>query len=212
MNGEANHSITSARIVSILFHPLFMPVYGLAIILSDLSPFGYLPFTVKRLLLLIMVINNIFLPLSTLPFLKQMNFISSFTLDQREERAVPMIIATLLYATTSYIIYRFPVPHVLKSYFFATFILSLIITITNFRWKISLHSTGSGALTGIILYLSFALHAPMLWFLVTALFSAGVILSARLRLNIHSPAQVWGGFFTGLAGLLLLMSLFQQFA
>jgi hypothetical protein len=211
MNEVGDHSITSAKIVSILFHPLFMPAYGLAIILSDFSPFGYLPYTVKRLLLLIIVINNIFLPLSTLPFLKQMNFIRSFTLNEREERAVPMIIATLLYATTSYIIYRFPVPHVLKSYFFSTFLLSLVITITNFRWKISLHSTGAGALTGIILYFSFALHAPMLWFLVTALFSAGVILSARLRLNIHSPAQVWAGFFTGLGGLLFLMSVFKEF-
>jgi hypothetical protein len=212
MNGEGNYSLTSARIVSILFHPLFMPVYGLAIILSDFSPLGYLPFTVKRLLLLIMVINNIFLPLSTLPFLKQMNFIRSFTLIEREERAVPMIIATLLYATTSYIVYRFPVPHVLKSFFFTTFVLSLIITVINFRWKISLHSTGAGALTGVILYMAFTLHAPMLWFLVTSLFSAGVILSARLRLNLHSPAQVWGGFFTGLAGLLLLMSVFKEFA
>jgi hypothetical protein len=212
MNEEGNYSITTAKIVSILFHPLFMPAYGMAIILSDLSPLGYLPYTVKRLLLLIVVINNIFLPLSTLPFLRQMNFIRSFTLNEREERAVPMIIATLLYATTSYIIYRFPVPHVLKSYFFATFVLSLIITVTNFRWKISLHSTGAGALTGIILYLSFTLHAPMLWFLVIVLFSAGVILSARLRLNLHSPAQVWGGFFTGLAGMVLLMSVFQEFA
>jgi hypothetical protein len=212
MNQEAYNSITSAKIVSVLFHPLFMPVYGLAIILSDFSPLGYLPFTVKRLLFLIMVINNIFLPLSTLPFLRQMNFISSFTLDEREERAVPMIIATLLYATTSYIIYRFPVPHILKSYFFATFILSLIVTVTNFRWKISLHSVGAGALTGIILYFSFTLKAPMLWFLVITLLSAGVILSARLRLNLHSPAQVWGGFFTGFAGLFLLMSVFQEFA
>ena len=109
-----NIMISFAKAVSVLFHPLLMPVYGMAIILSPGMPLGFLPPEVKKLLLIILVVNNVFLPVSLLPFLMQMNFISSWTLAEREERAVPMIITTILYAASSYIIYRFQVPHFLK--------------------------------------------------------------------------------------------------
>jgi len=44
---------TLAKIVGIVFHPLLMPVYGMAIIFSAPTLYGYLPFNVKKLLLLI---------------------------------------------------------------------------------------------------------------------------------------------------------------
>ena len=51
-----------AKIISAVFHPLFIPVYGMVIIFSAPTLFGYLPFTVKKLLLLIVLINNVFFP------------------------------------------------------------------------------------------------------------------------------------------------------
>lgn len=210
-NGERKDVLDSyAKVISVLFHPLFMPVYGLAIILFANTPFGFLPFNVKKLLFLITVVNNVFLPLSLLPFLMQMNFISSWSLAEREERAVPMILTTILYAATSYIVYRFPVPHFLKAFIFATFLLSLIVTLVNFRWKISLHATGSGALIGIILYLAFRLDSPVSWYLIFSIIAGSMVMAARLRLNMHNPSQVWWGVFTGLAGMVLLLLFLQN--
>lgn len=199
-----------AKIVSVIFHPLLMPLYGLAILLSQLTPFGVLPVNVKRLLFLIVIVNNVVLPLSMLPFLMQMNFISSLTLREREERAVPMIITTILYASTSYIIYRFPIPHFLKSYFFSTFLLSLVLTVINFNWKISLHSVGAGALFSLILILTFFMSLQ--YFIIVVIMSVltGFILSSRLQLRMHSPEQVWAGFFTGLTAVTLFILLFQN--
>lgn len=199
-----------AKIVSVIFHPLLMPLYGLAILLSQLTPFGVLPVNVKRLLFLIVIVNNVVLPLSMLPFLMQMNFISSLTLREREERAVPMIITTILYASTSYIIYRFPIPHFLKSYFFSTFLLSLVLTVINFNWKISLHSVGAGALFSLILILTFFMSLQ--YFIIVVIMSVltGFILSSRLHLRMHNPEQVWAGFFTGLTAVTLFILLFQN--
>lgn len=199
-----------AKIVSVIFHPLLMPLYGLAILLSQLTPFGVLPVNVKRLLFLIVIVNNVVLPLSMLPFLMQMNFISSLTLREREERAVPMIITTILYASTSYIIYRFPIPHFLKSYFFSTFLLSLVLTVINFNWKISLHSVGAGALFSLILILTFFMSLQ--YFIIVVIMSVltGFILSSRLQLRMHNPEQVWAGFFTGLTAVTLFILLFQN--
>jgi hypothetical protein len=196
-----------AKVISVIFHPLFMPLYGMAIILSAPTLFGYLPFNVKRLLILIMLVNNVLLPFSLMPFFIQRHIVSSYSLDERKDRNIPLILTTVLYCTTSYIIFKFPIPAFLKTYIFATAILSLVVTIINFRWKISIHSVAAGALTAIVLLLSMKMAAPLEWYLIPSIIAAGVILSSRLKLNVHNPAQVWVGFFTGLFGLTLFMAL-----
>jgi len=200
----------TAKIISVVFHPLLMPVYGLAIIFSAPTLFGYLPFNVKRLLILIMLVNNVLLPLSLLPFFIHRNIISSWTIIERKERNIPLIISTLLYCTTTFIIFRFPVPVFLISFIFGASILSLIVTVINFWWKISLHSVGAGALISLVLILSMKMLTPLEWYLIPVVIITGLVLSSRLKLNLHSPAQVWIGLFTGFFGLSLFMMLFQQ--
>jgi len=188
---------TLAKIVSVIFHPLFMPVFGVVIIFSSPTLFGYLPFTVKKLLFFIIIINNVLLPLSLLPFFKYRNIISSWSVEKRRERVIPLLLTTLLYAATSYIVFRFPIPVFLKSFIFATFFLSLIVTIINLWWKISLHSVGVGALTALVLILSLKMYSPLLWYLILIIIVGGLVLSSRLKLNSHNPQQVWIGFLTG---------------
>ncbi len=197
-----------AKIISVIFHPLFMPVYGMLIIFSAPTLFGYLPFAVKKLLFLIVVINNIFLPLSLMPFFKYRNIISSWSVENRRERIIPLLFTTLLYLTTSFIIFRFSIPVFLKSFLFAAFFISMVVTIINFWWKISIHSVGLGALTALVLILTIKMYSPMVWYLITVIVASGLVLSARLKLNTHSPQQVWFGFLTGYLGLGLFMWFF----
>jgi hypothetical protein len=200
-----------AKIISIVFHPLLMPVYGMAIIFSAPTLFGYLPFNVKKLLILILLVNNVLLPLSLLSFFIRRNVISSWTITERKERNYPLIITTILYCITSFLIFKFPIPVFLKTYIFAASFLSLIITVINFWWKISLHSVGAGALISLVFILSLKMLTPLEWYLISAVVIGGLVLSSRLKLNLHSPQQVWIGLFTGFFGLALFMMLFQQF-
>jgi len=199
---------TLAKIITVIFHPLLMPVYGIAIIFSAPTLFGYLPFPVKKLLFLILLVNNVLLPLSLLPFFIHMNIISSWSLSDRKERIIPLVITTILYCTTSFIIFRFPIPVFFKSFIYATAFLSLIVTVINFRWKISLHSVGAGALIALVIILSLKMFTPLVWYLISAVIAGGLILSSRLKLNFHNPQQVWFGFFTGIIGLALFMMFF----
>jgi hypothetical protein len=206
---KSNFPDKLAKTVSVIFHPLFTPVYGLAIIFAAPTLFGYLPFTVKKLLFFIILINNVLLPMSLMPFFIRRNLLSSWTIDNRQERIIPLVLTTILYLATSFIIFRFPIPGFLKSYIFAASFLSLIVTVINFWWKISLHSVGSGALIAIILVLSVKMHTSLIWHLNSAIVTGGLVLSSRLRLNFHNPVQVWLGFLTGFMGLILFMLFFQ---
>jgi hypothetical protein len=203
--------VKPAKIISIVFHPLLMPVYGMAIIFSAPTLFGYLPFNVKKLLLLIMLVNNILLPLSFLPFFIHRNVITSWAITERKERNIPLIITTILYCVTSFIIFRLPIPLFLKSFIFASAFLSLMVTVINLWWKISLHSVGAGALIGLVLMLSLKMLTPLDWYLSSVIIAGGLILSSRLKLNLHNPQQVWVGLSAGFFGLTVSMMLFQEF-
>jgi hypothetical protein len=203
--------VKPAKIISIVFHPLLMPVYGMVIIFSAPTLFGYLPFNVKKLLLLIMLVNNILLPLSFLPFFIHRNVITSWAITERKERNIPLIITTILYCVTSFIIFRLPIPLFLKSFIFASAFLSLMVTVINLWWKISLHSVGAGALIGLVLMLSLKMLTPLDWYLSSVIIAGGLILSSRLKLNLHNPQQVWVGLSAGFFGLTVSMMLFQEF-
>jgi hypothetical protein len=204
-----NFPETVAKIISVIFHPLFMPLYGMAIIFSAPTLLVYLPVDVKKLLLLIVLINNVLLPFSLLPFFRYRNIISSWYIEERRERIIPLLITTILYLVTSIILYRLPIPLFLKSFIFAAFILSLAITCINFWWKISIHSAGSGALIALVLILSLRMFSPLLWYLISAILAAGLVLSSRLKLNSHNPQQVWLGLLSGFLILILFMMFYH---
>ena len=196
-----------AKTLSVIFHPYLMPVYGLLIIFMAPTLYNYLPSTVKKLVILIVLINNVLLPLSLIPFFMHNNLIRSWFMNERSDRIIPLIISTILYFVTTYIIFRFQVPNMLKLFFLATACLSLTATLINFWWKISLYSMAAGAIPALILVLSFKMYTPLLWYLIPSILVAGLILSARLQLNLHNPGEVWTGFLTGFLGFAAIVML-----
>jgi hypothetical protein len=207
-SGSAGFTDKLARIISIIFHPLLIPVYGMAIIFSAPTLYSYIPYEVKRLVVLIVLVNNVLLPLSLIPFFVHSRMIGSWTMAERQDRVIPLIINTTLYIVTSYILFRFTVPHFLKSYILAVGSLSLIATLINLKWKISLHSIGAGLLLSLVLMLSIRMYTPLIWYIIPSSIAAGLVLSSRLKLKIHTPWQVWCGFFTGILVFSLLIMLF----
>ncbi|HUU99827.1 MAG TPA: hypothetical protein VMW32_02580 [Bacteroidales bacterium] len=199
---------TLANIFSIVFHPLLMPLYGLVIIFSAPTVLGYLPFTVKKILFFIVLINNVLIPLTLMPYLRYRNIISSYSIEDKQERITPLMIVSFLYCITSFIVFRFQLPFFIKSFTLASTLLVIVVAIINFWWKISVHSAAAGALTGIVVILSFKMYTPLTWYLISAILMSGLVLSSRLRLNSHNPLQVWIGFLTGFAVSGLFIALF----
>jgi len=196
-----------AKIVSAVFHPVLMPLFGLGILLSAPTFLKYLPADARRILFLVVLINNVFIPLALLPFLRYRNIISSYHIDERKERIIPLLTASILYCTTSFIIFRFQIPFFLKSFIFGTSVVAIIVSMINFWWKISIHSVGAGVLLATVFALSIKMHTPLTWYLLTVILASGLILSSRLRLNSHNPSQVWVGFLTGFMGISLFILL-----
>lgn len=199
MNNESRTNIPDniAKIISGIFHPLLMPLYGLIILLSAPTFLSFLPLEIKKILFLVVLINNVMIPLALIPFFRYRHVISSYAIEERSERIIPLLTVSILYCTTSFVVFRFHIPFFLKSFIYATSVLSIVVSVINFWWKISIHSVGAGALAATIFVLSFKLHIPLTFYMIFIILASGFVLSSRLRLNAHNPSQAWTGFATG---------------
>jgi hypothetical protein len=203
-----NPGVKTAKIVSYLFHPLFIPVYGLLIVFFAPTLFWYMPFRVKEILFFIFVINNILIPVSLIPLFRYRHIISSVAIEERKERTIPLITVSLLYIVTSVIMYSLQIPVFLKAYSYSLSALSLVLLLINLRWKISLYSAAAGAFTALVMILSIKMSFGLPGLIILSFIFSGVIISSRLLLNAHRPAEVYPGFITGffvIAGGLLLL-------
>lgn len=188
-----------AQIVSVIFHPLLMPVYGLMIIFTAPVLYGYLPVQVKKILILIVTINNVFLPLMLITWFRYRKLISSWTVNDRKERIIPLIITSFFYIFSVYLIYRFHIPFFIKSFIICSAVLAVAITVVNFWYKISIHSTGAGALSALVMILSIKMQAPITLLMIIVTLASGLVMSSRLWLKSHTPGEVWSGFLLGIA-------------
>ncbi|MBN1108002.1 MAG: hypothetical protein JXA55_04505, partial [Bacteroidales bacterium] len=207
MESPSANSLTDrlAAIISVVFHPLLMPLYGLLIVFSTPTLFGYLPFVQKKFIVFILATNNILLPFSMLPYLKWRKVISSWTIDNRSERVTPLALTTFFYFVSVYVVMKFTIPGFIKALFIASALISLAVTVINFWWKISIHSVGAGSLTSMVLILSLTMHTPLIPLIIAAILVSGFILSSRLWLQQHSPAEVWSGYLLGFTSMALIL-------
>lgn len=194
-----------ARLVSAVFHPLFIPSIAMIILFAIPS---YVAFSVstqaQRLIIIIVFINTCIAPLLAILFLKRIGLISSVLLDKRADRIFPVLISILFYLFTYYLFRQAKLPSVLNYFIVGATIVTLAGFVITFYWKISIHMMSIGGFTGFLIALSILLRYDMPFLIILSLIVSGFLGTARIKLNAHNPSQVYTGFITGVAIMLLL--------
>ena len=198
-----------AKIISVILHPLFMPVYGILILFFISGTFlSYLAGPVKNIVLIIIAVNTIILPLSVVPFYISQKIIKSIHMETARERVIPLMMNSIFFYLGFYLLNRLQVPDLIKMYLLGSFSVVVVTLLVSLKWKISIHMIGIGGLTGAIISISWHLGVDMKAVWMGLILCSGLIGFARLELNKHTPAQVYSGFFIGLlvAGSVLLFT------
>jgi hypothetical protein len=194
-----------ARIISYIFHPLLIPFYTFLILLDTNNYFSLIvPLKGKLLLTGIILLITILLPFFTSLLLLRMKIIHSFFPEIREERIYVLLNVAIFYYLSYYLLKGTQVS-MLFSYFMlgSTFLVICAVIITFFH-KISLHMIGAGALTGALMGLSLGQSLDVTGFIVSVLFLAGLIGSARLKMNSQQPSGIYSGFLVGISVMFIL--------
>ena len=198
-----------AHIISVLFHPLLMPIYGLFILLNSNTHYSFIPEPAQRILYIIIFLSTFLIPISIIPFLMSLKIVNTVQMKDRKERYIPMIITAASYTFSLYLINSlgFHVPIFVKFLVFAPLLLVLINMLINIKWKISSHMIGIGGLIALVFAFSIIFYANLTTIIIALIIIAGAVATARLKLQVHTPMQIYAGFFLGFTGMLVIIYL-----
>jgi len=187
------------QLISILLHPMFMPLLALHLTLLVLPS---LAFTLSHNLLLIygiLVFSTIVLPLASIFWLMRKGKISSLEMSNHKERSLPLF-KTVIWMSFGYYLLQnllFYTP-ILKAELLGAIIIILIAAIVSKFWKISLHLLGIGGVVGVFIALQI-IHGDFLYLLLLFILLSGLLGVARIKQKAHNYAQVYAGFLVGLS-------------
>ena len=196
-----------ANFLSVAFHPLLLPTYLFGVLfwlVPDLLGVSSLELPAQGSLLFLLFLNTFAAPALLIYYFYRLGFVQSLRLETLRDRQIPYLTTVLIYLlSTDLFGWRFqPISElapqiaiVLGSITFAMAVVALV----NLRWKISAHATGIGGCVGAIsaLFVRFG-DFHLFYPLVGSVLLTGWLLSARLHLNAHTPAQIGAGLLLGL--------------
>ncbi len=177
-----------------------MATYGCLIVffgLTDTIYFIFTPLRLKLVLTLVIFAFTFLLPVLNLLILVKLNYVSSVMIEDRRERTFPLIMTALCYFGLFYMLYDFNIWPAIKLFILGAGLCIFFAAIINLWWQISAHMIGVGGLIGALLAICYFMQMPVLIAICGCLVIAGCIGFARLKLNAHTPAQVYVGFIFG---------------
>lgn len=197
----------TARIISFIFHPIFVPVY-IILFLLYIHPDVFIGFSSwnKTLVLMQAFVPYILFPIVTVLLLRALNFIDTIYLNTRKDRIIPFIACNIWYFWIWYVWRTLPgSPKEIVILSMAIFLASSIGLMANIYMKVSMHAIAMGVMISFMMLLAFTQPVNFGIYISVALFIAGLVCSARLIASDHTHKEVYTGLLTGIAALLIAL-------
>lgn len=193
-----------SRIVSFLFHPIFIPFAG-TLIYFIVTP-KYSPLEVQSGNILPIFILTIIIPIISFLILRNLGIVHSIFLTEVAERKYPLYIhIALLFLILIKVI---PNNYTIELYYF---ILGLILASTSsllllfLKFKSSLHMMGMGSLLMYLVALSIHFETNVVIAICLLTMALGLAATARLYLKAHGITEILIGLFIGILSQLILV-------
>jgi hypothetical protein len=191
--------------ISFIFHPLFMPLFGVVFYFSK-SP-RYIPKEIIQAKLISLSILTIILPILLYFLLKTLGKVKSMELENTNERIFPLVLNCII---TVIVVQRILTPsQVLELYYFFVGILISTMTclmLAIFKFKASIHMI---AISGLFMYfIVLSIHFSININGTLALMSIimGAVATSRLHLKAHTGKELIMGIFVGVIPQLILIN------
>ncbi|HLP21218.1 MAG TPA: hypothetical protein VK174_12990 [Chitinophagales bacterium] len=206
-----------AKIVSVVFHPLLFPTYGLLLLLStNPNRFGQFGDKLHIVWFIIIFTLTFLFPTIWLLMMKKLEMIDSFNLETTNERIVPLIATATFYLWTTWMFksnvhLKIPTDKLIFLMMLGSCFTIFLALCTNIFMKISLHTLGAGNLLGLLLPVlrisTFDLRGVFIAFILLA----GLIGASRMILKAHTQREVLVGYLVGFTGQFIAFTVVAKF-
>jgi hypothetical protein len=106
--------VRPARIISVIFHPVIMPLAGVFILLSYGGWLNLMPVEGKRYIYLVVALTTFILPLAIMPIFYRAKIITSYHLTEKSDRRIPLLVNALLYLAGAFVLQKADAPVILS--------------------------------------------------------------------------------------------------
>ena len=187
-----------AMALSIIFQPIFVPLYSLILIFNANTYITYaVQGEVKLFIYGITVMNTIILPMGVFYYFYRAKLIDSIHMHTARERSLPFLTIVVFQMSTFYVFSQAPMPSLFPNLVLgAAFSVSTAFVI-NLKWKVSIHMLGMGGIVGTLVGLMLRYQVDALNLVLSLVLVSGLVGYSRLKLNAHTPLQVYVGFILG---------------
>lgn len=188
-----------ALFLSVVFQPLLMPSLVFGILFFGVPQVSSIPETFKVRLFYLIVTSTLLIPMVLMVGLRWSGLIKSLHFEEKSDRRTPFILVTFFYLLTTYFLMgKTELDPILWQGMGVITCSVALLTGVTFFWKMSAHMTGIGGLLAVLGVLGIYFPSMGLaYLLVAALIMGGLVASARLYLDAHSPAEIYAGLLVG---------------
>jgi membrane-associated phospholipid phosphatase len=156
------------------------------------SPFFYYS-------LILIFISTALFPSLFIFMLYRWGIILDMQVYKRSDRVYPYLLTSLLYIGLSVFYYqKFGIdPYFTQSLLVIAGII-MAVTIINTFWKISAHAVAIAGVCGMLgCFYAVLKHDEILMFWLLSILLSGLVMTARITLQMHTPKQTYYGFALG---------------
>jgi hypothetical protein len=202
VHDSRNHSFSSAihvtaKIISYLFHPLFVPVYVGIFFIYEARLFNDRTDWQNKIILLQFFIYYTFFPMMTTLLSKALGFIQSVYLRTQKDRILPYIVCEIFYFWAWYVFRNVHFPKEVVMFALGVFLACSLGLILNSYMKISMHTIALGVVCAFFVLAGMFSTASYGFYISVAFLIAGITATARLIDSNHKQKEIYSGFFVG---------------
>ena len=187
----------AAKIISYLFHPLFVPLYVGLFLLYEARVFPDKTPWQKTLVLIQFFIYYTFLPLITALLAKGLGFVDSIQMKTQRDRIIPYIVCEIFYFWGWYVFKNLFFHKVVIMFGLAVFLACSLGLILNAFMKISMHAMSMGVVTTFLMLSALMVDMSFGLYISIGFLMAGITISARFIDSNHTNREIYWGFFIG---------------
>lgn len=193
-----------AQVISYLTHPLFIPLLVTFLVLQSIPEYMVAFKSLSKrfafdMLYFRVAIISIGFPVLTMLLAKALKFVSSIYMKTQRDRIIPYIAMITYYFWAFYtFLQEGRAPKFYTAFFLGVFLSISIAFVSNNFIKTSMHTVGWGGVIGFLLSLMWGMHMNVSVPLLITFFVAGIVATARMVLDAHTPREIYIGFLIGI--------------
>lgn len=187
----------ASKIISFLFHPLFVPLYVGLFLIYEVRLFSDRTDWQRTIIVLQFFIYYTFFPLMTTLLSKALGFIDSVYMKTQKDRILPYIVCEIFYFWAWYVFRNIHFPREVVLFALGVFLSCSLGLILNSYMKISMHTLCMGVVCTFFLLAAMNSSSSYGMYISAAFLMAGMTATARLIVSNHTQREIYFGFFAG---------------